>query len=208
MTTVTDLSAVGRGFDVPGATAFAAEGAAMNAYAAVRNPGGSERDAFGMITKAAPHAPTFEALWRVWASAFGGGQTTDGNAATGSSTSTSRIYGVAAGADYWLSRATVVGFALAGGGTNFSVAAGGSGRSDVFEAGSFMKHTAGSAYVSVAAAYGWHDVTTDRAVTSSGIDQLRARFTTDTFSGRLEGGDRFVTPWFGGLGLTPMPPRR
>ncbi len=203
MTTVTDLSAVGRGFDVPGATAFAAEGAAMNAYAAVRNPGGSERDAFGMITKAAPHAPTFEALWRVWASAFGGGQTTDGNAATGSSTSTSRIYGVAAGADYWLSRATVVGFALAGGGTNFSVAAGGSGRSDVFEAGSFMKHTAGSAYVSVAAAYGWHDVTTDRAVTSSGIDQLRARFTADTFSGRLEGGDRFVTPWFGGLGLTP-----
>ena len=37
----------------------------------------------------------------------------------------------------------------------------------------------------------------------SGIEQLRARFTANTFSGRLEGGDRFVTPWIGGLGLTP-----
>ena len=32
---------------------------------------------------------------------------------------------------------------------------------------------------------------------------MRARFTANAFSGRLEGGDRFVTPWFGGLGLTP-----
>ena len=31
----------------------------MNADAAVRKRGGSERDAFGMITKAAPRAPTF-----------------------------------------------------------------------------------------------------------------------------------------------------
>jgi uncharacterized protein with beta-barrel porin domain len=203
MTTITDLSAAGRGFGLPGAMGFAAEGDAMNAYAAVRNPGGSERDAFGMITKTAPRAPTFESRWSVRASGFGGGQTTDGNAATGSSATTSRIFGVAAGADYWLSPATVAGFALAGGGTNFSVAAGGSGRSDLFQAGSFIKHTAGSAYVSAAAAYGWTDVTTDRIVMISGINQLRARFFASTFSGRLEGGDRFVTPWFGGLGLTP-----
>ena len=139
----------------------------------------------------------------MWASGFGGGQTTDGNAATGSSTSTSRAYGVATGANYWLSQATVAGFALAGGSTNFSVAAGGSGRSDLFQAGSFIRHMAGSAYVSAAAAYGWHDVATDRTVTISGIDQLRARLTANTFSGRLEGGDRLVTPWLGGLGLTP-----
>ena len=156
-----------------------------------------------MNTKAAPRAPTFESRWRAWASGFGGGQTTDGNAVTGSSTATSRIYGVAAGADYWLSRATVAGFALAGGGTGFSVAAGGSGRTDLFQAGAFIKHTAGSAYISAAAAYGWHDVTTDRTVTIAGIDQLRARFNANNFAGRLEGGNRFVTPWFGGLGLTP-----
>jgi T5SS/PEP-CTERM-associated repeat protein/autotransporter-associated beta strand protein len=203
MTTVIDLS--GRGFGTPGvprATGFAEEDDVMNAYAAVRLRG-SDGETFGLVTKAAPRTPTFEPRWRVWASGFGGGQTTDGNAPTGSSTSTSRIYGVAAGADYWLSRATVAGFALAGGGTNFSVAAGGSGRSDLFQAGAFIKHTAGSAYVSAAAAYGWHDVTTDRTVTISGIDLLRARFTANTFSGRLEGGDRFLTPWIGGLGLTP-----
>ena len=120
----------------------------------------------------------------MWASGFGGGQTTDGNAVTGSSTATSRIYGVAAGADYRLSQATVAGFALAGGGTNFSVASGGSGRTDLFQAGAFIKHTVGSAYVSAAAAYGWHDVTTDRTVTIAGIDQLRARFAANTFAGR------------------------
>jgi uncharacterized protein with beta-barrel porin domain len=139
----------------------------------------------------------------VWASGFGGGQTTEGNAVTGSSTATSRIYGVAAGADYRLSHATVAGFALAGGGTNFSVASGGSGRTDLFQAGAFIKHTVGSAYVSAAAAYGWHDVTTDRTVTIAGIDQLRARFAANTFAGRVEGGNRYVAPWFGGLGVTP-----
>jgi T5SS/PEP-CTERM-associated repeat protein/autotransporter-associated beta strand protein len=202
MTMVTDLTASGRFPGAPGAIGFTEDDTA-NADVAFGNRGGSAHEAFGMIMKAPRRAPTFEQRWRVWAAGFGGGQTTDGNAATGSSTSTSRLYGVAAGVDYWLSQAAVAGFALAGGGTQFSVAAGGSGRSELFQAASFIKYTAGSAYVSAAAAFGWHDVTTDRAVTISGIDQLRARFAADIFSGRLEGGDRLVTPWFGGLGLTP-----
>ena len=164
---------------------------------------GTDGETFSLNTKAAPRAPTFESRWSVWAAGFGGGQTTDGNAVTGSSTATSRIYGVAAGADYWLSPATVAGFALAGGGTNFSVANGGSGRSDLFQAGAFIKHTAGAAYVSAAAAYGWQDVTTDRTVTIAGIDRLRAQFNANAFSGRVEGGYRYVAPWIGGLGLTP-----
>ena len=44
-----------------------------------------------------------------------------------------------------------------------------------------------------ALAYGWHDVTTDRTVMIAGIDQLRARFNANTWSGRVEGGYRFVT---------------
>ena len=86
MTTVIDLS--GRGFGTPGvprATGFAEEDDGMNAYAAVRLRG-SDGETFGLVTKAAPRTPTFEPRWRVWASGFGGGQTTDGNAATGSST--------------------------------------------------------------------------------------------------------------------------
>ena len=38
--------------------------------------------------------------WSVWAAGYGGAQTTDGNAALGSNNAASRIYGVAAGADY------------------------------------------------------------------------------------------------------------
>ena len=202
MTAISDVSAADRRLGQSSATGFADEGDVANAYASVPLRG-RDGEIFSLNAKAAPRALPFESRWRTWASGFGGGQTTGGNAVTGSSTTTSRIYGVAAGADYWLSPATVAGFALAGGGTNFSVAAGGSGRTDLFQAGAFIKHTAGSAYVSAAVAYGWHDVTTDRMVTISGIDQLRARFRADTFAGRVEAGNRYVVPWFGGLGLTP-----
>jgi hypothetical protein len=37
-------------------------------------------------------------------------------------------------------------------------------------------------------------------VTIAGIDQLRAEFNANTFSGRLEGGYRFVAPVIGGVG--------
>jgi outer membrane autotransporter protein len=52
-------------------------------------------------------------------------------------------------------------------------------------------------------AYGWQDITTDRTVTAAGTSQLRAQFDANAFSGRLEGGYRFVAPWVGGVGITP-----
>jgi autotransporter-associated beta strand protein len=202
MGVLTDPFTAGRGGAAPGATGFADEDSA-NAYAASgRKRSGAERDAYGMFTKAPP-APPFEARWNVWAAGFGGSQTTDGNATLGSNTATSRIGGVAVGADYWFSPQTIAGFALAGGGTNFSVAGGGSGRSDLFQAGAFVRHNVGSAYLTAAAAYGWQDITTDRTVTIAGIDQLRAQFNANAFSGRVEGGNRYVLPWIGGIGVTP-----
>jgi uncharacterized protein with beta-barrel porin domain len=154
-----------------------------------------------MFTKAPP-AP-FAARWSTWAAGFGGSQTTDGSAAVGSNSTTSRIFGTAVGADYRFSPFTIAGFALAGGGTNFSVANGGTGRSDLFQAGAFIRHTVGPAYISAALAYGWQDVTTDRTVAVAGTDRLHAEFNANAFSGRLEGGYRFVSPWIGGIGLTP-----
>jgi autotransporter-associated beta strand protein len=201
---MTDPFTARRGFDAPGAMGFAAEGDATHAYAVTgRNRRGSEREAYGMITKAVPRAPAFDPRWNVWAAGFGGGQTTDGNAALGSNTATSRLGAAAVGVDYWFSPQTIAGFALAGGGTNFNVADGGSGRSDLFQAGAFVRHTLGSAYLTAAAAYGWQDITTDRTVTISGVDQLHARFNANAFSGRVEGGNRMVTSWLGGIGLTP-----
>jgi outer membrane autotransporter protein len=61
----------------------------------------------------------------------------------------------------------------------------------------------GSAYISGALAYGWQEITTDRTVTIAGVDRLHANFNANAFSGRVEGGYRFVMPWMGGVGITP-----
>jgi uncharacterized protein with beta-barrel porin domain len=136
----------------------------------------------------------------LWAAGFGGSQTTDGNATLGSNTATSRFYGTAVGADYRFSPYTIAGFSMAGGGTNFSAANNGTGRSDLFQAGAFIRHTVGPAYISAALAYGWQDVTTNRTVAIAGFDQLQARFHANAYSGRVESGYRFVTP---AMGITP-----
>jgi outer membrane autotransporter protein len=181
-----------------GASGYASEGDA-SAYASDgRKRSGAERDAYAMFTKA-PLAQSYDPRWSVWAAGFGGSQATDGNAALGSNSTTSDIAGTAVGADYRFSPFTIAGFALAGGGTNFSVANSGSGRSDLFQAGAFIRHDAGAAYITGALAYGWQDITTNRTVST---DQLRAEFNANAFSGRVESGYRFVSPWMG-VGITP-----
>jgi autotransporter-associated beta strand protein len=175
----------------------APQGSGASGYASTPDTGAA-RGAFAMFNKA-PVA-SFEQRWSTWVAGFGGSQTTDGNTAVGSNSATSRVYGTAVGADYRFSPDTIAGFSLAGGGTNFSVANAGTGHSDLFQAGAFVRHTIGAAYLSAALAYGWQDVTTDRTVTISGADQLRARFDANAWSGRLEGGYRFVTPV---MGITP-----
>jgi autotransporter-associated beta strand protein len=174
-----------------------------NAYAASgRKRSAAERDTFAMLTKAPP-AQSDDRRWSVWAAGFGGSQTTDGNAALGSNNTTSRISGTAIGADYLVSPNTLAGFALAGGGTNFSVANGGTGRSDLFQAGAFIRHNVGPTYLSAALAYGWQDISTARTVSIAGIDNLSAEFNANAWSGRAEGGYRFVMPFVGGIGITP-----
>jgi len=165
---------------------------------------GDARDAFASISRKAPHAESaFDQRWNVWAAGFGGSQTTSGNTVAGSANTTSSLYGTAVGADYRFSPDTIAGFALAGGGTSFSVSGLGWGRSDLLQAGAFLRHTIGPAYLTAALAYGWQYVTTDRIVTLAGVDRLRAEFNANAWSGRVEGGYRFVAPWTGGLGLTP-----
>jgi uncharacterized protein with beta-barrel porin domain len=153
-----------------------------------------------MPTKAHPIQQAFEQRWSVWSSGFGGTQTTTGNGVTGSNDTTSRIFGATAGANYRLGPDTLVGFALTGGGTNFSVANSGTGRSDLFQSGAFARHNIGAAYVTAALAYGWQDITTDRNIMGS---HLRAEFNANAYSGRIETGYRFVTPFAGGVGVTP-----
>lgn len=185
----------GNGREPPGADSRPLPFAATSA--------GAVRDANAMMTKA-PVPAAFEPRWNMWAAGFGGAQTTDGNASLGSATATSRLAGIAAGADYWLSPQTVAGFAMAGGATQFGLANGlGSGRSDLMQVGGFLRHSFGASYLTAAAAYGWQDITTERTVVVGGFDQLRADFNAHSYSARVEAGHRWVAPAFGGVGLTP-----
>ncbi|MCK1366765.1 autotransporter domain-containing protein [Bradyrhizobium sp. 62] len=194
---LTDVFGSGRS-GAPGATPLADE---SNAYAATGKGSRDKnaRDALASIHSKTP--PTsFEQRWDVWAAGYGGSQTTDGNAGLGSNNTSSSVYGTAVGLDYRFSPSTIAGFALAGGATGFNVNGLGWGRSDLFQAGAFVRHTAGSAYITAALAYGWQDVTTNRIVTAAGVDQLRAQFNANALSGRIEGGYRYASQW---IGLTP-----
>ena len=57
----------------------------------------------------------------------------------------------------------------------------GSGRSDLFQAGVYARHTMGAAYIAGALAYGWQDITTNRTVTLAGPISCR-RSSTPTRS--------------------------
>jgi autotransporter-associated beta strand protein len=190
---------IGRGNGINGSaapTGYADESDSASAYAARK-----KTDAYAMFTKAPP--VPFVPRWSMWAAGYGGSQSTSGDPAAGSNDTRSSIFGTAVGADYLFSPKTIAGFALAGGGTNFSVAGSGSGRSDLFQAGAYFHHNEGPAYITGALAYGWQDITTNRTVTIAGLDQLRAEFNANAYSGRVEGGYRFVAPWVGGIGITP-----
>jgi autotransporter-associated beta strand protein len=155
--------------------------------------GARAKDAYASMARKAPMAEPFDARWGVWAAGYGGSQSTSGDANLGSNKTTSNVFGSAVGADYRFSPNTVAGFALAGGGTHFNVANGGSGNSDLFQAGAYVRHTEGAVFLAAALAYGWQDVTTNRTVTAFGIDSLRANFKTNAISGRLEGGYKVAT---------------
>jgi autotransporter-associated beta strand protein len=200
---LTDPFVAGRSSGVSasgGTPSYAEQGDDTLSYAAKKAD--AARGAFAKIPTKAEGARNdlLDSRWSVWGSAYGGGSNSEGNAALGSNNSSARAFGFVAGADYRISPSTLAGFVLAGGGTNFAVNGFGTGRSDLFQAGAFVRHNVGAAYISAAAAYGWQDVTTDRTVTVAGLDRLHAEFNANSYSGRIEGGYRYATPW---MGITP-----
>jgi autotransporter-associated beta strand protein/T5SS/PEP-CTERM-associated repeat protein len=138
--------------------------------------------------------------WSVWGAGYGGGNRTSGDpAVVGSHDLTARTAGGAAGLDYHLSRDSVVGVALAGGGTNWGLAQGlGGGKSDAFQAGLYGTTRWGPAYVAAALAFTDHWMSTDRFAFAG--DHLSASFNAQSFGGRVESGYRFATIYGG---LTP-----
>jgi T5SS/PEP-CTERM-associated repeat protein len=147
----------------------------------------------------APLAPVYEPRWTAWAGAYGGSNRTTGDIAiTGSHDLSARTVGGAAGLDYHLTPNTVVGFALGGGGTNWSLSQGlGGGKSDAFQAGLYGATRWGPAYLAADFAFTNHWMSTDRTAVGN---HLTADFNAQSYGGRLEGGYRFATPF---VGVTP-----
>jgi hypothetical protein len=147
----------------------------------------------------APPAVRFVQRWTGWGAAFGGGSSISGNSAVGSSNVTARTFGIAAGMDYHATPDTTLGFALAGGGTNWGLSEGlGGGRSDAFLAGGYGITHAGPAYLAGAVSFANHWLSTSRTALGN---QLTGRFQGESYGARLEGGYRFaVLPR---LGVTP-----
>ena len=157
--------------------------------------------AYSSLLKAPPmKAPTFEQRGSVWGAGYGGSNRTSGDPAVlGSHDLSAATAGGAAGLDYRLAPGTVVGFALAGGGTNWGLAQGlGGGKSDAFQAGVYGTTRWGPAYLAAALAFTNHWMSTDRFAFAG--DHLSASFNAQSFGGRVEGGYRFATIYGG---LTP-----
>jgi autotransporter-associated beta strand protein len=147
----------------------------------------------------APLAPIYEPRWTAWGGAYGGSNRTSGDIAiTGSHDLSASTVGFAGGFDYHYTPDTVLGFAFAGGGTNWSLSQGlGGGRSDAFQAGVYGATRSGPAYLAAAFAFTNHWMSTDRTAV---FDHLTADFNAQSYGGRLEGGYRFGMPWGG---ITP-----
>jgi autotransporter-associated beta strand protein len=144
---------------------------------------------------AVPSAAVDTPRWDVWGAAFGGGNAVGGDpGGAGSHDLSMRAGAIAAGAVYRFAPGSLVGFSLAGGSTNWSVSGNGSGKSDVFMAGVYGRHTSGPAYIGAAASFANHWMSTTRTVTVAGLDQLKASFNGASFGGRIEGGYRLTLP--------------
>ncbi|MGC1349992.1 MAG: autotransporter domain-containing protein, partial [Xanthobacteraceae bacterium] len=146
-----------------------------------------------ILTKAPPQS--FEQRWSAWGSAYGGANNANGDPATGSNNVRASTFGFAGGMDYHLTPYTVVGFALAGAGTNWGLAnAMGGGRSDALQAGAYGISWFGPAYVAGALSFSNHWFTTNRSALG---DALTANFVGQGYGARLEGGYRYaVLPAF------------
>ena len=144
-------------------------------------------------------AASFQQRWSAWGTAYGGGTTSRGDPSVGSHDISAAVFGFAGGMDYHVTPSTLVGFALAGGGTNWRLAnALGTGRSDALQAGGYGISRFGPAYIAGALSFSNHWFTSSRSALG---DELGANFIGQSYGARFEGGYRYgVLPM---LGVTP-----
>lgn len=178
----------------------AAMGFARDFGAAEQKLSSQAATAYAAVTpKGSLAMPTFDQRWSIWSQAYGGSNKTTSDTSVAGADLNARTYGLATGFDYRVSPDTMVGLALAGGGSSFNMANGTSGRSDAFQAGVYGSKRLGEAYISAALAYTAHDVSTSRTLSLVNATYT-AGFKAQSFGGRVETGYRVATPL---VGITP-----
>ena len=140
----------------------------------------------------------FDQRWSAWGSSFGGYNKTNGDPSAGTNTVTASVFGFAGGMDYHVTPNTTLGFALAGAGSNWSLAQNlGGGRSDSFQVGVDGRTHFGPAYLAASLAFANHWMTTNRIAPLG--DQLTAAFDAQSYGGRLETGYRYAVQPLAGV---------
>ncbi len=140
--------------------------------------------------------------WSLWGGVYGGAANLPGSSSKGSHDTETNFGGIAAGWDYNVADETRVGIAVAGGQTNWDLDSNlGSGDSTFFQLGAYGTQHFGATYLSLAGAYAWHSMSTERRVNVDGTEKLDADFDASNLAGRIEAGHRFAAGEQ--LGLTP-----
>src|SRR5262249_31741549 len=177
-------------------------GGGVSAFAPEREVPPEVALAYAAVTPAKAPSVLYAPRFNVWAAALGGNNHTNGDPnGVGSHDFTARTGAVAAGVDYKLTPDTLIGFALAGGGTSWGLSQGlGGGRTDAFQAGLYGSQQFGPWYLSGAVAFANYWASTSRTVTLPAVDTLNASFNAQSWGGRAEAGYKFG---WGAVNLAP-----
>jgi uncharacterized protein with beta-barrel porin domain len=169
------------------------------AYAAEKKPGSA---AFKALKE--PPPPAYQPRsWRVWTGGFGGVQSFNGDAAVGSANAGTSVAGGAMGFDYQVDATRLVGVAVGGSESHFSVpdrAASG----DVLggHLGAYGVATWGAFYAAGVVSYSRFDNDVTRTIAGVGpTETATGRFASDLLGARLEAGRNYALPW---INVTPF----
>jgi outer membrane autotransporter protein len=158
-------------------------------------------DAFKALN--APASVYQPRTWRTWAGAFGGVQSFNGDATVGSAAASTSAAGGAMGFDYQLDPTRLVGVAVGGSDSYFSVQdRGTSGNLVGGHVGAYGVASWGALYAAGALSYSRFENKVARTIAGVGPSETATgRFASDLVGARLEVGRSFALPW---LKVTPF----
>jgi outer membrane autotransporter protein len=141
--------------------------------------------------------------WRVWTGGFGGVQSFNGDASIGSADARSAAAGGAMGFDYQVDPTRLVGVAVGGSDSHFSVPdRATSGNLVGGHVGAYGLASWGALYAAGVLSYSRFDNEVTRTIAGVGPPETATgRFASDLFGARLEVGRSYALPW---LNVTPF----